>query len=127
MKRVLMFAIFGPLIGSVFGYSTLFFSLPSSDPNTDYSGVFLFSIVFGYMYGIAPALLTGLLSLKFNRFDVKGMSILLCFAILSTCIIHYVFFKLETPKLLFMSILQSAISTLLLSYLLRTNKPHKEV
>ena len=127
MKRVLMFAIFGPLIGSVFGFLTLFFSFPSSNPHTDYSGVFLFSIVFGYMYGIVPALLTGLMSLKFNKFDVKAMSILLCFAISSTCVIHYFFFKVEVVKLLLTSILPSAISTLVLSYILRINKSHREV
>ena len=82
--------------------------------------------LFGSLFVLANKMDT-LLQREFNRFDVKGMSILLCFAILSTCIIHYVFFKLETPKLLFMSILPSAISTLVLSYLLRTNKPHKEV
>jgi hypothetical protein len=135
MKRVLMFAIFGPLIGSA-ATSACFFVLQffSDKSNTingyDFAFTYFFMSVitgFSYVYGLASAFFTGVLSLKYERFNAKDVTVLVVFSVSVTCLIHHFILRTNLDALLELSVLPSAISTLLLSYLLRTNKPHKEV
>lgn len=124
MKKVLIFTIFGPLIGAL--SIVLFISILGvfSEKNSgNLSGVFFFMFLFCHWYGAIPALLTGGVSIKLNKFNLKDTSILVLFAILVTCLFHYFILHREFQDLPDVSVLPSAVSTFVLSYLLRTNKP----
>lgn len=79
MKKLLLFTFLGPLIGSTLMYSLICYGLGLTIKNDGIKGFFLLWIpyvVFGYMYGIVPAFVTGLFSYFLDL--QKWLHVLVC-------------------------------------------------
>ena len=126
MKRILFFAIFGPLIGSLvisIQLAILQFFSDKSNVSDGYEfaySYFLMSIFSGaaYIYGLVPAIATGLLSLKFQPANTSNIIMLIVFSVVITCLVHYFCFRVEPRSLFTLSILPSFVSTLILALIL---------
>lgn len=120
MKRLLLFTFLGPLIGSILIYvlTWLSFSTNNFEFDTFVIGSTLY-IVFGYIYGIVPAIITGAIA-YFLNFE-KWIHILICIisAVLFTAFGLYIVNK--SADFLW-AIMPSFSASLFISLLIRWRK-----
>ena len=124
MKKLLLFTVFGPFFGAMVMYIYTLYELHSSldiiDRNILWGGGLY--LVFGYIYGVLSAFLTGLVSiaLDFQRWLHVIWLIIFSFAI--TSVTHNIFFRIKTEELFVYAILPSFVATLVISLFVRNRR-----
>lgn len=123
MKRVLLFILFAPILG-VLSYYTIMLLLKSLNVNSENPselgvGLFAFTLIYSYIYTSPATVLVGLLSTLVN-FDNKWHFAFLCVAsaALSSICLH-LFFGYKQFDLIWLAVMPSIISTLLIGSLIR--------
>jgi hypothetical protein len=118
MKRVLMFALFGPLIGWLLNYlipiALKTVGIITENPSDLGVGFFVIALIYAYIYITPASLLVGIVS-NFMSFEKQWQWALLC--ALSACtssLCLHVFFRVKLYDLIMLAFVPSIIVTLLI-------------
>ena len=124
MKKLLLFTVFGPFFGAMVMYIYTLYELHSSldiiDRNILWGGGLY--LVFGYIYGVLSAFLTGLVSIALDFQRWLHVIWLIIFAIAITSVTHNIFFRIKTEELFVYAILPSFVATLVISLFVRNRR-----